>query len=232
MPSTGGAGTKLGAMADQGYVILSADASTAVYEDNNLVLQKTPTTGATPTALAMMVAGIPGLGATDDLASILYFKQQDSMTGFFDLYLVNGTSMPVTLATMPNATIFGNAYTTDQKYATYYDKTKTVMMTALVGQFEAIPVTGGTPKAIGDGSGWNQYAAGGSKSVFADGWVTHPGSTDGIANLSSVDVSTGTTNLIATSIEADFYVSHDGTKVMYSYTGNPNMQGIYVAPVP
>src|SRR5207249_1821515 len=117
----------------------------------------------------------------------------------------------------------------------YYAPTMNVTISgggvALIGPTTTIPVTGGMP-TVHAKNVWNSYAtAKPTGIVYNDNWKKS--APNGRADLRAIPDTSGTpATLIATQAEADFFLSHDKTKVVYAWLSSLGMEGVYVATLP
>ncbi|MFI5288544.1 MAG: hypothetical protein ACHQ17_02795 [Polyangia bacterium] len=227
----GGAPAMLTDAVNQALFINSG--ATVLYDTPAQALDRIDVGGASPTLLqSANVAGIDYLSYDEKLT--IFHHTVDDNTSLSDLYLASltGPSTPIVLDDQPTAILYGDPFTDDGTQALYYTDLDASLDT---GTLNALPVTGGTARAITT-TAWLSYAATGGKVIYNDNWVSITvGMTNtGRADLRMIDLSqaTSTPVLIATQADELFSLSAERDKVVYTFSEAADKAGLYVAPVP
>ena len=210
-----------------GFITL--DGSAVVYSTLDGALKRaTVATPAPTTLMSMNVNGIDGVAG--DQTYLVFSNMFDQNSGLYDMFVAKTevAGNPVTLDAMPTGSLYGDPFTTDDKYVVFYTDVDT---TDFAGTLNSLPV-----KMVGQQNQiatrvWLSFAAGGSKFLYNDGYVST--TTGGTATLKSVDLSTAApATIIATKAEQDFFISTDNTQVVYVDNSVKGKEGLYVAPIP
>jgi hypothetical protein len=190
--------------------------------DGSYVSYATPVqdlTGGYPLNLNM-ISTTPG-------GTVLPLEEGNPGSVFYDLYdpdSFNGTEFTIGLA---------YPFTADSAYALFTSVPIGTDDDTPPGSLQAAPVTG---KAVITAAATQVYAAvplAGSKVLWNDGYNASGNAEDGpVADLRTVDLSLGTPSLIIQGADADFGVSPDNTKVIYSLNYGVSTDGVYVTPIP
>jgi hypothetical protein len=153
-----------------------------------------------------------------DEASALGSGSRDPSTGNMDISLITGTPPAATsLVTGQSGVLYGPGFTSDSRYAIYYDNPADGLAAMHVA-----PVAGGTPAMIAD-KVWNHNDGTGTKVVYTTNCQGCTPTAGGTAiDYFSVDVATpgATPTLIvkgAVVPNNDIAVSSDKTKVVFDY---------------
>ncbi len=236
----GGTPTKIdGAFSSATF--LSDNRSIAYVNTSNQVLRST-IAGGTPTALAtdssVLIDGFSNDITTGDLAVSAdgkYIIGEAGVTGptnfpSSELYLVSldtpGT--PTTLVPTADGALYGGAFTADSSQVLYASN-----VISGAGEFYSKPVAGGDAKKLGT-TVWVWFTGLGTKVVFNDNYQDDSSmKTHGAADIFSVDAANpGQPKLIATQVDADFYISHGRDTIVYLDTATSGKEGIYTTTIP
>ncbi len=188
---------------------------------------KIATVGATPAPVTLGTKVQVFFNIPDAAKYVYYGTNYNSKTGVSDLFLVplaGGTAL--NLDAKPDGAIFGDQFTADGTLALYY-----VAVSAGTGDMMVVDPTKAVTTAEKLAPGvWVSYSPKGSVVVYNDGYIA--GSGDGQANLRIIDAKSKAKNLVAVQAEADFYMNHAKTKIIYSSQDVSVKPGLYVADVP
>lgn len=101
------------------------------------------------------------------------------------------------------------------------------------GSLQATPVSGAAGMTVAGASVYAAVPLTGSRVLWNDGYVANGNALGGpVASLRVVDVSTNGPTLILAGADADFAVSPDGTRAVYSLNYGVATDGIYVVAIP
>jgi hypothetical protein len=231
--ATIGAPSSPAAMMFQGGFLLP-DGSAGLMTTTGGALQRVVGGSPATTLVATMANGFPVFGDEHSLSPdgkfVLYYNSQD-MNGVGDLSISSTTAanMTTVLTSKADGAIFGDPFTTDGSRVLFYTSVATG-----VGDFKSVDLAGGTPNTHGTNV-WVSYNTSKPKgAIFNDNWKTGGMTSNGRADIKVLDDSS-TTNpptLIVASAEADFYLSHDHSKLVYVYFATVGKEGVYVTPLP
>lgn len=193
---------------------------------------------ATP-APGQLVAGpiLGTLALSPDDKWLEFTKTQDQNTGLLDMYLVSttasgadGGNAVTTLDGTSDGSNFGDAFTADGSHAIFF----TAVNSSGTGNYQSLGLPpSGAAKSV-TMTGWVGYATGAAKVAYTDNWVKAMGSFDGWADLHSVDLAgSASPSTIVTSADADFVVTKDKSKIVYSWHACPGAaEGVYSVAAP
>jgi hypothetical protein len=160
----------------------------------------------------------------------LYYKLAGTSAGTSDINLVNNvaSATAVPILTAPTATINNDAFTANSAYGLYFSN----YTSTGTGDLKAWPVAGSAGITVTSNNGWNNWAlATGAEVLYQDNWMAL-GTSNGIADVSKVDVSVSPLAPVSIIKEADqgIYLSTDKSTLVFSLVaaGNTSTNGIYV----
>jgi hypothetical protein len=232
-PIAGGAGTLIDATGVGAF--FTKDGANVIYTSTAPALKRSPVANPAPVTLAPGLAGL--LALSPDESWVLAYKSIGNNGATYDVSLASALTpgTPTALAATPTAEIFGDAFTTDSKYAMYFAN---IDLTTMLGDFYVAPTAGGTPTKV-TSSAWSEAAAAGSKVVVNDNctgcsFTMTTGLTVGTADLHALDVAHPTAiATIASQAYGFFYLNTAKDTVVYSWTCRKDgTGGVYALPVP
>ena len=182
----------------------------------------------TPTPITLATSGFAGFRSkSPDEKWVLGYTMPGARADVGDLYLASTMTpgTPTTLNTDLTAGLFGSdGFTADSTHAIYYTD-----IAAGVGNFFALPTSGGMPKALSTNV-WLHYAATGSKVVFNDNYD----SGNDTADIRVVDTAQAAPATVLVSVAgSDFFIAGSKDKVVYVWNYlSGAMAGLWVTPIP
>jgi hypothetical protein len=173
---------------------------------------------------------------------IMFTKTFDTQQFGGDLYLTStagGAAAPVTLDSTQTGALFGvsaaDDFSANSAYVVWVANLNT---TQGIGDLMAVPVAGGTPKSYASGE-WQNVTATGTKVVYnnnCSGCSGTGGTGNAYADIHSVDLATSTDSPLQVGADVplvaggnSLFLSHDKTKVIYSYSQNTASTGVPAA---
>ncbi len=232
LPPAGGKAIATG-LADVSSANFTADGSALLYTDKSGRVARVSTKDGT-----IIVLQAKGADAIDSVSPdgkwLLFHTQFDNSTFLEDLLLTSATvaGNPTSLSKDPNAAtggMWGDSWTSDSTQSLYFSVGDPM---SGVGALTAQPVAGGAAKKLNADS-LAVYGAGGTKVVYNANFGNTNMNTAGQADLFVVDLAKNAAPaLIATQAESAFFVTGDQKSVAYTYTLDPNRNGLYLAPLP
>jgi hypothetical protein len=152
------------------------------------------------------------------------------------MYLVS-TAAGSTLSTLcgtTSASFFGDAFTVDDSQVLFFCNIGT-SGSGYVGDFDAEKLTAGAKvSTIAAANVWQENAVSAAKVLYNNNYVGG-GSVFGYADIQAQDLS-GTTpaTLVVSHADANYYLTPDKTKLVYSFSSCPNLgtAGIYAIAAP
>jgi hypothetical protein len=237
------------------------DGSGIVYTTSTKSLKYSPIPTPSPKTLVTSGAtAFPTAALSADNKWAIYYTDINSTNGFSNLYLASTTTpgTPVTLSSTMNALTFGQNFTTDSTYATFYANATSLpppmgstTSAGFVGTLTSIPVAGGTPTAIGQNV-WANLSGAGSTVIFQNNYIANGQSNvfvTGTADVYSVPAAGGTPTLIVSTADATGtggpLLDSAKANLIYTYSSSgaaagdagsadagPDLNGVYVVPVP
>jgi len=226
-PLAGGPGTSLDPAGSMG--LFTSDGARVVYTTTTDALKVSPV-GA-PLPVTLVPTGLEGVVSLspDNAWALGYAAQNPQNVMLSDLYLASATTPGVatTLSATSTAIVLGSGFTADASHALY-----TTSYDLNVGTLHAAPTAGGGPPTVLGAKVFFDYPTSGAKVVFNANWA--PNAANGVADLEAVDTSRGVEPAILVGgADAQFYVSADATKIVYSWSFTPGVSsGLWVLPAP
>jgi hypothetical protein len=170
---------------------------------------------------------------------IMFTKTFDTQQFGGDLYLTStagGAATPTTLDSTQTGALFGvsaaDDFSGDSSYVVWISNLNTQQG---IGDLMAVPVTGGTPKSYASGE-WQNVTATGTKVVYnnnCSGCSGSGGTGNAYADIHSVDLASSTDSPLQVGADVplvaggnSLFLSHDKTKVIYSYSQNTASSGV------
>lgn len=194
-----------------------------VTESKKLMRLDVSAGGLTPVELTTGVERL--LSISPDYARAFIAKTVDTQAGATDVILTSLTTAGqlTTLVNTPTGAIYGDAFSKDSAFGFYYTD-----VADGVGTLHTRNLTSSADVTIAMNV-WLEFAGMGNKVVFTDNYKD----TTTSADVKVVDVTGGTPTLAATQADDSPYVTEDGTKIVYTYSGRPAAsQGMYVYTIP
>jgi len=223
-PIAGGAGMMIDP--GGGFGMFTNDGLSVLYITPTQALKRATFPTPTPTTLA--ATGFTGFRSkSPDEKWVLGYATVGSPSSVGDLFLASTTTAgtPTTLSTDLTAGLFGSdGFTADSTHAIYYTD-----IAAGLGNFFALPTSGGMPKALAPNV-WLHYAAQGSKVVFNDNYDEN---TD-TADIRVIDAAQSAPATVLVSVAgSDFFIAGSKDRVVYVWNYLPGaMSGLWVTPIP
>jgi hypothetical protein len=220
--------TVIDSNASDGFI--TNDGTAVVYATTSGLLKRSAVDVPAPLTLVSSgnVAAIDGVSS--DQNYLVFSAMFDQQSGLYDMYLAKTGSAGngVTLLDTPTGSLYGDPFTSDDKYVVFYTDVDT---TDFAGTLNAMLVKNvGMPVQLATRV-WLSYHAGGDKFVFNDAYVSTM--TGGTATLKSIDLSnTNPAAVITSKADQDFFVSSDNTKVVFTHNAVKGKEGLYAAPIP
>jgi hypothetical protein len=224
-PTANASGTKLDSNVVFGF--FSPDSSTLLYYTTDGKLHRMVGAGPSTVLVTSNVTGV--LDAAPDFSTVLFYSTNDASMFTSDVYLASATTPgAATMLAPPNGAVYGDGYTADSSRVLFY---KNVAMG--VGDFLSAPASGGGNPTTHGSKVWVSYhGAKPTQVVFNPNWKSVANS-NGRADVSVVDTAgSDPPTVICVAAEADFFLSHDRTKVVYGALAQPGKEGIYAAALP
>jgi hypothetical protein len=230
-PIAGGAATLIDSASGSAGT-LTSDGGATIYTTGANALKRSPVVA--PLPVTLVPTGLAGLIAlSNDNNWVQAFLNVDQSSGFTDLYLASAaTTGSATLLGSAPAAVFGDAFTANSGYALYFANldTDTGTGTFTAANCSAPGDAGGTVIGM---DAWEDFASSGTKVVYNDNFMQGMGSGGQTADLKSVDVSAPVPTLLVSQADANFFLSPDKTKIIYTWTYETGSQaGLWVLPAP
>ncbi|HZS41934.1 MAG TPA: hypothetical protein VFF06_34125 [Polyangia bacterium] len=211
------------------------DGSAAIYVTAANELKRVPLTGAMtpvllgPTSVTDFAPNPLGSFRSPDDKYVIWFNMAGSVQGVNDLFL-SSTATPgteLTLDSMADGFLFGDAFTTDSKRAIFCSATDQ----NLSGTLQSQPLPTGT-QATHSTAVWEVHATTASNIVYSDNFTTTMVGMTTIqrGDLRAVDSSgTAAAKLIATQADVGELLSSGRDKVVYIWKQTAGSEGLFVA---
>jgi hypothetical protein len=211
-----------------GFFGTYADSGQAIfYSTRAHAFRRSP--AATPAPLTLVGSGFGGAyGLSPDLKWVLYFSNFGA-TGT-DIYLANATTPAPTTKIWPDETgaVIGDAFTGDSSHALY---ASSIDPCTQIGTLHAFATTGGADTVLGSGV-FSAYALGKTSVIFSDHYGLTGGLRFGRADIEVVDLAKGSTpTQLVSRADAVFGLSPAQDQLIYSWSVQPGLAGIYVLPL-
>ncbi len=184
-----------------------------------------------------IVAGQFGTLAISPDTNWLVTYEQTNMAGTLtDMQLVSTAagSSTQTLCATQTGTFFGDNFTVDDTQVLFFCN-----VNGPVGDFDAEKLmTGATVTTVDAASVWQENAVSGAKVLYNNNYIAPPkgATTFGFADILTQDLSTtAPATTVASHADANYYLTADKTKLIYSFSSCPSQAtpaGIYVVAAP
>ena len=228
--------------------IFTNDGLNLLYLDKTGILMRSPIATPAPAQVAAgpfagflvsqaggFLGSLPGL-SSDDKYLMLASTYGASSTFLSDIWVTStaagSTAKHVVTAAL--GALMGDAFTFDNKYATFYQNVTLQGTSAYVGDYDSLllPPTGmQTDFAM---LVWQNYSgASGAKTIYNDNYQA--GSNNGRADIKVKDLSQtgGMPTLLTQQADANIFLTSDKTTIVYSWNVCPGGQtGVWATPVP
>jgi hypothetical protein len=221
IPVVGGSPTPIAGKAE--YALLSNDGSFVLVLSAG-VMTRVPLDGSPTVTLVSEGVLIPR-ALSGDNAHLVFAKTLGERSGATDLWLTPAIAPapPIALSMLPDASLFGDAFTTDSSRVLYETETDALF----TGTLQSQPVGGG-PVVVHGRHVWGHLALDGTRIAFNDDYQPLP-KRDGIANLRVVDTASGEPpTLVATRAGARFGWSAARDRIVYTFDDGSDRSGLYV----
>jgi hypothetical protein len=227
-PVAGGAGVSIDSAGTSGG--FTADGANVVYTTSATALKRSPVASPAPVTLVPNgLLALLALSPNDGWG--LAYRSVASNQQTTDIYLASATSPgTATQLSMSNgASLYGDAFTADSKYAMYFDN----VAASGVGDFSAAPTAGGASTKVASNA-WLAWATAGSKVLLSDHCANCMMTSAGAADLEAVDLANPTAiTTLVNQANANFYLTAAKDKLVYSWTcAQDSTAGVYVLAVP
>ena len=212
-------------------VYLSVDGAKLVWTTKAGAL-KSAATSAVATVTTLSATGAVEIGGVspNEAYAMVSDVAADTTTGHSNCALASLTTAgaPAVLVMDNTSVFYGPSFTEDSSMALFYDADANSVATL---HKRALPT--GTASVVATGV-WNHNTAAGTKIVYMDNYVAGSKTTNGKADLSSYDLTSGSATLIVKGAQAGNTIatSKDRTKVIYDFQqGTTAQHGVYAASI-
>ena len=163
---------------------------------------------------------------------VTYYERSDPATQLYDVFLASTTAAgqtPSPLVATATGSVFGDAFTVDEKFALYYSH---VNPDNFSGTLTAVSTgADGTMRTVGERA-WITGAANGSRIVYNDNFVSTSVTGSGYADLRTVDLAgPADPTVIATRADPSFFLTVGRDKVVFTINQLKGQEGLYAAPL-
>lgn len=212
---------------------ISNDGTFVMILDYNGTIYRSPTTSS---SISLVSPGYISINAiSPDDKWLIVSKSQDPKSGLYDTFLLPtaASSVATPLVATTTGAFLNDWFTVDNSRVIFGANNKPAPY-GFFGDFAAVTLAApSTPALTVTSTAWSAYATTGAKTVFNDGYdLVFPALPT--ADIQVIDLANPSTRTkLVSHADANFYVSSDRTKAVYSWTYcADDRAGLYVVDLP